>query len=473
MSKLGFKINDKTIYLLINKVEPFFAYLLSAISIKIGDYRDFKYAAATNNTVLYNKLYIDEVEADSSKLSEFITTTLHEIYHIYSNHCYRFGFHNKALYKQYADKAYYLKHIINMVLDAVINQALKEAGYNFKDIEVIYLSSLLEPNHPKINSNDWTEEELLAYVLAKSEFNLSNNDNKEQQEGNNEDDSDSITLPSGLTIRFVDIDLDVLDCDSSNKEQQEVLKDLAKKAGDIIRNDKNKQYGKLSNSLVPSNVENIQSTNLRWEDRLKQIASNCLSSKVITNYNAVIEEEFYGYEMGLTSFNKCAINHPYIRLPEPDTVIVFIDLSGSIYGSMNTLNHFLDQINTISKTIGSLLLVTFDDGITGTHLFNMSELSEPLIDILIKDKDKYLVGGGGTNVIPLFKQFVESGYNDVDINNVALIVVLTDLYLQPVPLDLEPYNSKGVIQVVWTVLENDYNENNSPFFGELLVINNN
>jgi predicted metal-dependent peptidase len=470
MSKLGFRINDKTIYLLINKVEPFFAYLLSAISIKIADYPDFKYAAATNNTIMYNKAYIDEVEADCSKLNEFITTTLHEIYHIYSNHCYRFGFHNKALYRQYADKAYYLKHIINMVLDAVINQALKEAGYKFKEIQVVYLSTLLESNHPRINSNDWTEEQLLAYVLANSKFNIGGNNNQ-QQGGNGDKNSDSITLPSGLTMKFVDIDLDVLDGEDNNQEQQEVLKDLAKKAADAIRKDKKRQYGNLSAKLIPDDVDSIQSSDLKWEDRLKELACNSLSDKVITNYNIVREEEFYSYEMGLSPFNRCAINHPYIRLPEPDTVVVFVDLSGSIYSCIDTLNHFLDQINSISKAVGNLLLVTFDVGVTGTHLFNMSELEQPLIDILIKDKDKYLIGGGGTHVTPLFKQLSEEGFEQVDTNNIALVVVLTDLYLEQVPQDLEPSNNKGPIQTVWTVLEDDYDKSATLLFGELLVIN--
>lgn len=470
MSKLGFKINDKTIYLLINKVEPFFAYLLSAISIKIGEY-SFAYAACTNNTIMYNNTYIDKIEEDSSKLSEFITLTLHEIYHIYSNRSYRFGLHNKGLYKQYADKAYYLKHILNLVEDAVINQALKEAGYTFGDLGGVFLSTLLEKNHPRINSNDWTEEQLLAYVLANSKFN-SKYDALGGSDGPGDDNSlGSITLPSGTTIELVDIDLDVLDGDSTNnQEQQEALKDLAKRAADAIRNDKKKQYGNLSNSLIPNDVESIQSSDLKWEDRLKQLASNSLSNKVITNYNVVREEEFYGYEMGLSPFNRCAIEYPYIRLPEPDTVVVFVDLSGSIYGSIECLNHFLEQINSISKAVGNLLLVTFDVGVTSTHLFNMSELEQPLIDVLINDKDKYLVGGGGTDVIPLFKQLLETGYDEVDSNNVALIVVLTDLYLEKVPQDLEPTNNKGPIQVVWTVLEEEYNDCEVSF-GELLVIN--
>ena len=465
MSKLSFKLNDKTIYLLINKVEPFFAYLLSAISIKIGDY-SFSYAACTNNTIMYNKSYIDKIEEDSSKLNEFITLTLHEIYHIYSNHSYRFGLHNKGLYKQYADKTYFLKHIINLVEDAVINQALKEAGYTFGDLGGVFLSTLLEPDHPRINSNDWTEEQLLAYVLANSEFNSG---------GGGSSSLGSITLPSGTTIELVDIDLDVLDGDSTNneanKEQQEALKELAKRAGDAIRNDKKKQYGNLSKNLILDDVNSIQSSDLKWEDRLKQLACNSLSDKVITNYNVVREEEFYSYEMGLSPFNRCAIEYPYIRLPEPDTVAVFIDLSGSIYGCIDTLNHFLDQVNSISKAVGNLLLVTFDVGITGTHLFNMSELDRPLIDVLINDKDKYLVGGGGTDVIPLFKQLLEKGFKEVDTNNIALVVVLTDLYLQQVPEDLEPINNKGIIQTVWTVLEGEFNEGTLPLFGELLVIN--
>lgn len=472
MSKLGFKINDKTIYLLINKVEPFFAYLLSAISIKIGDY-SFSHAACTNNTIMYNQTYINKIEEDSSKLSEFITLTLHEIYHIYSNHSYRFGLHNKGLYKQYADKTYFLKHIINLVEDAVINQALKEAGYTFGDLGGVFLSTLLEKDHPRINSNDWTEEQLLAYVLANSKFNEGSNSGK-KQDGDSNNSLGSITLPSGTTIRLVDIDLDVLDGDSTNneanKEQQEALKDLAKRAADAIRNDKKKQYGNLSKSLIPDDVNSIQSSDLKWEDRLKQLASNSLSNKVITNYNVVREEEFYGYEMGLSPFNKCAIEYPYIRLPEPDTVVVFIDLSGSIYGSFDTLNHFLDQVNSISKAVGNLLLVTFDVGVTGTYLFNMNELEQPLVDVLINDKDKYLVGGGGTDVIPLFKQLLEKGFEEVDTNNIALVVVLTDLYLQQVPEDLEPINNKGIIQTVWTVLEGEFNEGTLPLFGELLVI---
>ena len=469
MSKLSFKLNDKTIYLLVNKVEPFFAYLLSAISIKIGDY-NFAYAACTNNSIMYNKSYIDKIEQDSSKLNEFITLTLHEIYHIYFNHSYRFGLHNKGLYKQYADKAYFLKHILNLVEDAVINQSLKEAGYTFGDLGGVFLSTLLEKNHPRINSNDWTEEQLLAYVLANSKFNSKRGGGDLDEEGG----LGSITLPSGTTIQLVDIDLDVLsdDSNSNNNEQQEVLKDLAKKAAHAIKNDKHKQHGKLSKNLIPNDVDSIQSADLKWEDRLKQLASNSLSNKVITNYNVVREEEFYGYEMGLSPFNRCAIEYPYIRLPEPDTVVVFVDLSGSIYGSIECLNHFLEQVNSISKSVGNLLLVTFDVGVTGTHLFNMSELEMSLIDVLINDKDKYLVGGGGTDVIPLFKQFVEGGYDDfVDSNNVALIVVLTDLYLQQVPQDLEPTNNKGPIQVVWTVLEGEYNEGVEPLFGELLVIN--
>jgi predicted metal-dependent peptidase len=470
MSKLGFKINDKTIYLLINKVEPFFAYLLSAISIRIDDYSHFKYAAATNNTIFLNKSYVNKIEEDSNNLGSFITVMLHEIYHIYSNHSYRFGLHNKGLYKQYADKAYFLKHVINMTLDAIINQSLKEADYTFGDLGGVFLSTLLEPDHPRINSNDWTEEQLLAYVLANSKFN-SGAGCGEEQDGEDNNSLGSITLPSGITIQLVDIDLDVLedDSDSNNNEQQEALKDLAKRAADAIRKDKNKQHGKLSNNLIPD-VSSIQSSDLKWEDRLKQLASNSLSSKVITNYNVVREEEFYSYEMGLSPFNRCAITHPYIRLPEPDTVAVFIDLSGSIYGSIETLNHFLDQVNSISKTIGNLLLVTFDVGVTGTHLFNMSELDQPLINVLLQDKDKYLVGGGGTDVIPLFKQFIEDGYEEVDINNVCMLVVLTDLYLQSVPEELAPYNSKGEIQTVWTVLEGEYNTDNEPLFGELLVI---
>ena len=83
-----------------------------------------------------------------------------------------------------------------------------------------------------------------------------------------------------------------------------------------------------------------------------------------------------------------------------------------------------------------------------------------------------IIGGGGTDVIPLFKQLLEKGFEQVDINNVCLIVVLTDLYLERVPQELEPYNNKGSIQVIWTVLEKEYYESNIPLFGELLVIDN-
>ena len=102
----------------------------------------------------------------------------------------------------------------------------------------------------------------------------------------------------------------------------------------------------------------------------------------------------------------------------------------------------------------------------------MSELDRPLIDVLLEHKDKYLIGGGGTDVIPLFKQLINKGFEQVDINNVCLIVVLTDLYLERVPQELEPFNNKGSIQVIWTVLEKEYYENNIPLFGELLVIDN-
>jgi predicted metal-dependent peptidase len=473
---LKFKLDRYSIPLLVSNSESYFGYLLSGIDIKIGDFEGFKWAASTPNTIKIQRSYVNEVEANSSKIKEFITLMLHEIYHIYLCHHWRFGFYKKALYREFVSKARYLQPLLNIIEDAIINHSLREAAYDFGELEQhgYFLDKLLEPNHPRIKSNDWNEEELLLYLLKNSEFGSSDGSGGEKDE-----EGEYIKFPSGTVARLGGVDLDVI-CDvtsESEEAQQDKLDELSKKAASLFSKDKS--IGKLSAKLLPSidiNTSLIRDE-LNWDTRLKQMAINSINDRVITNNDVINVEPFYAYGMGMTSFNRCAIEHPYKTLPKPNTVAVFVDLSGSIFCCIDSLNKFLDQVSAIASTVGNLLLVTFDDGITGCYLFDMNEVMEPLGDLLIKNKEEYLVGGGGTDVIPLFKEFNDgfSTYTDelqVNTNNICMVVVLTDLGLQTVvPLDLQPTNSKGVVPTAWVVPQDDYIEDyTSVEFGEILVI---
>ena len=450
--------NPNNICLIIIKVEPFFGYLLSGISIEIRDYEGFKYAACTSSYIKIQRKYIDSVMQDKNKLSEFITLVLHEIYHIYLNHYWRFGFYKEGLYNKYKDKARYLHSLINIVLDAIINTNLRISGYTFGTLGGYFVDTVLEKDNVRANSNDWNEEELLAYVLSNSKY---------------DEEGQTIELPSGEIVDLNDVELDLIEGDDVASDNSEKIKELANKAGNYIRST-GKNQGSLSQKLTPDeDVRVAKSNDLSWQDKLKQIAITAMNNTYVINYDNVKEENFYPYEMGLSSFNLCPIEYNYKPKPKPDTIAVYVDLSGSIFGCSHTISLFLGQISEIANAIGNLLLITFDDGITGSHMFNMSEITEPLGDVLLRDKETYLLGGGGTDVIPLFEAFFD-GYSEIDIevniDNICMIVVLTDLYLESVAKYLEPVNSKGVIPTIWAVPEEDYSNNSKVNFGEILVI---
>lgn len=462
-SPLAFDItNPNNICSIISNVEPFFGYLLSGIKIEVGDYVGFEYAACTSTYIKVQRKYLDTVKEDKSKLKEFITLMLHEIYHIYLNHYWRFGFYKDGLYNKYRDKAKYLKTIINIVLDAVINTNLRLSNYEFGTLGGYFVDTILEKNNPRANDNNWNEEELLAYILSNSKY---------------DEESQTVELPSGEKIDLNNIELDLIEGDGDGNEirvdTSEKFKELADKAGNYIRSS-GKQQGSLSQKLTPNeDIRVAKSNDLSWQDRLKQLALTCINNSYAINYDSVKEENFYPFEMGLSSFNLCPVEYNYKPKPKPDTIAVYVDLSGSIFYCPDTISLFLGQISEIAEAIGNLLLITFDDGITGSYMFNMSELSEPLGDLLLRDKETYLVGGGGTDVIPLFEAFFDSYSKtniDVDINNICMVIVLTDLYLTPVNKSLEPTNSKGVIPTIWVVPEQDYNDSIKVNFGEILVI---
>ena len=450
--------NVNNICTIVNKLEPFFCYLLSGIKIEFGDYSDIEYMACTSASIKINQNFIEGIQKDKSRLNEFIFIFLHEIYHIYLHHNWRYGFNNDALYSKYIDKPY-LPKLINRVLDAIINTNLIEAGYKYGSLEPILLSDVLPSTHPRIQDNSWTEDELLLEVLKST---------KAEQK---EDGSYDLTFGNGKKINTEDITCDLILSDSEEDlESVESIQEIAKKSAANLRNS-GKHAGKLSSKIVPPDIEETKTSNISWEDRLRQIATASFNSAVITNYDNVIADNFYGFNLGLTDFNKCAIEYPYKPLPEPNTIAVYIDLSGSIFSCLDTLSKFVFQISEISKYVGNLLLITFDSGMTGCHLFDMSELEKPLGTLLLEEKSKYLVGGGGTDVIPLFEEFFNSysNYNvDVNVDNICMLIVLTDLWLEQVNTKLQPVNSKGIIPTLWVVPQSHCSNNIS--FGELLII---
>lgn len=460
---LSFDLADpNNICLIIIKVEPFFGYLLSAIKIEVGDYVGFKYAACTSSYIKIQREYVNSVKEDKSKLNEFITLILHEIYHIYLNHYWRFGFYKEGLYNKYKDKGKSLHIIINVVLDAIINTNLRLNDYTSGDLGGYFVDTVLEKDNPRAEDNNWNEEELLAYVLDNSKVN---------------EEDQTIELPSGETIDTSNVELDLFNGDinddaEASTDTTEKFKELSHKAANYIKSS-GKDYGKLSQKLVPDDVKVLKSNDLSWDDRLKQIAINAITTNYSINYDSIKEENFYAFEMGLSPFNLCPVEYNYRPKPKPNTIAVYVDLSGSIFYCDNAISLFLGQISDIAEAVGNILLVTFDDGITGCHMFNMSSISEPLGDVLLRDKDTYLVGGGGTDVIPLFEEFFNN-FNDrdisVNIDNICMLVVLTDLYLKPVSKDLEPVNSKGSIPTVWLVPHDDYDNDSIVNFGEILVI---
>jgi predicted metal-dependent peptidase len=473
MTPLSFNLRSvDNICFLINNYEPFFCYLLSGIKIEFGNYEDFEYMACTSSSISIQEKFIEEVQKDKSKLDEFIFIFLHEIYHIYLHHNWRYGFNNDALYSKYRNRPN-LPKLVNYVLDAIINTNLINAGYSFGSLEPTVLNNLLPPDHPKLNINSWTEDELLLEVLSKSTSNNNDSGGSFCGAGAGGELSDNcIKLPSGKTI-----DLDNIDCDlilsedtSEALEAVEAIQEIAKKAANNLRS-RGKNPGSLSSSIIPPEFEETKSSNISWEDRLKQIAISSVNDRVVTNYDSLIQDNFYAYDLGLSSFTRCPIEYSYKPLPKPNTVVVYIDLSGSIFSCTETLSKFLFQITEISKYVGNLLLITFDVGMTGCHLFDINELDKPLGDLLIEEKSKYLIGGGGTDVIPLFEEFFNSYSNyDIEINvdNISMLIVLTDLWLEAVDKRLEPVNSKGFIPTLWVVPEDHCSS--TVNFGEILLV---
>lgn len=449
--------NINNLCLLINKQEPFFGYLLSGIKIKIGKYKEFEYMACDSSCIYIQEEFIEYVQQDSSKLKEFISILLHEIYHIFLHHSWRYGFSNTALYSQYKNKPW-LASLINIVLDAIINTNLVKSGYSFGSLKYVSLSSILPSDHPRINDNTWTEDELLLFVLDNS-----------KKEGS------KIQLPNGNFIEESSIEKDILFSNESSQAEKDIqkvesIKEISLKAAKSFK-ESGKNPGKLGSKIIPQEIITNKENNIPWEVRLKELAANAISNKYVTNYNQVIEHNFYAFELGINPFNKCPIEYPYKPLPQPNTVAVYIDLSGSIFCCPETLGSFLNEINEIAKYVGNLLLVTFDCGMTGCYLFDMEQIEEPLGDLLKREKDKYLVGGGGTDVIPLFKEFFNSfvNYNiDINIDNICMLIVLTDLWMSKVPLSLEPINTNGIIPTVWVVPEDACKDDLN--FGEVLEI---
>jgi len=443
-SKLFIELNPMTIATLVSNKEPFFGYLLSAITIKVGSFKGFPIAAASSKSIMIQQSFIDKVKQEGC-LNELLFVVLHEIYHIYLNHCWRFGFYKNALYEQYKDKAYVLKDIINIVLDAIINKSLIDAGYTSGSLPCVTLDKLLGKDHPRVNHN-WTEEELLTYVL--------NNDL--------------------ITVKYIeDFDGDLIF--DETEDRSEVIKEVKAKAINILKNS-DKEIGKLSASIVKDDVVIVKSNDLSWEDRLKQLALITTSSQCYVDYNSIVEPNFYPYEMGLAPFNRCAIEYNYKPKPVPDTVALYLDLSGSIFCDDTLLGRFLDQITSIAKAVGNLLLITFDVGPISAFMFDMSSIDKDLGSYILDDKDKYLKGGGGTDVIPLFQSFLEGfkdsdAYDDIDVNtnNICMVIVLTDLWLEQVDKSLEPYNIRGKVPTVWVVPKEQHSSRDVEF-GEILLI---
>ena len=457
---LNFNLNIENICILINKYEPFFCYLISGIKLEIGKFEDFKYMACNSSTIFIQEEFVEIVQQNKSKLKEFTFILLHEIYHIYLHHNWRYGFNNEALFSKYKDKPYLIK-LVNLVLDAIINTNLINCGYDFGSLEPTLLKSILPDDHPRINSNSWNEDDLLIEVLKNTQVEET-------------DSGYTLTLFNDKKIKSEDINPDLILSESeTDLESVQSIQEIAKKGANLFRQN-NKSPGNLSSKILPPEFEETKSSNISWEDKLKNTFINSISNRVITNYSNVIEDNFYSYKLGLSDFNKCSIEFPYKPLPEPNTIAVFVDLSGSIFCNPHVLSKFLFQITEISKYVGNLLLITFDIGMTGCFLFDTAELSQPLGDLLEKEKSKYLLGGGGTDVIPLFKEFFNgfSNYNiDVNTDEICMIVVLTDLWLEQVDSSLEPYNCRGNIPTLWVVPEGDFNSSNNVNFGEILIIN--
>lgn len=441
-NKLIVDLTPMTIAGLVSAKEPFFGYLLSAITIKIGSFNGFPVAAASSKTIMLQQSFIDRVKEEGC-LNELLFVMLHEIYHIYLNHCWRFGFHNDALYKDYKDKAHILKDIINIVLDAIINKCLLDAGYSNGSLPCVTLDKVLGPDHPRVKDN-WTEEELLAYVLKNN----------------------------CISIEYInDFDSD-LDFDEKDIEDRaEVIKEVKDKAINVLRNS-DKKFGNLTDSIVKDDVVIVKSNDLSWEDRLKQLALMSTNNQCYVDYNSIIEHNFYPHQLGISSLNKCPVEYNYKPKPIPDTVALYLDLSGSIFCCDDLLGRFLDQISSIAKAVGKLLLITFDCGAKGAFLFDMSSINNDLGEHILADKEKYLQGGGGTNVIPLFESFFNNYEDlnvDVNTNNICMVVVLTDLYLEQVDKQLEPKNVRGNIPTIWVVPKEDHS-NSDINFGEILLI---
>ncbi len=444
-NRLPINLTPMTIAGLISSKEPFFGYLLSAITIKIGSFKGFPVAAASSKTIYLQQSFIDRVKQNGC-LNELLFVVLHEIYHIYLNHCWRFGFHNGALYERYKDKATVLKTIINIVLDCIINKWLIDAGYDPGSLSAMTLDKVLGKDHPRVNDS-WTEEELLAYVL------------------NN----------NSISIKYIDDfdeDLAFDDEDSETEDRTEVIKEVKDKAINLLKNS-DKKCGNLTNSIVKDDVTVVKSNDLSWEDRLKQLALIVTTNQCYVDYNSIVEHNFYPHQMGLSPFNRCPIEYNYKPKPTPDTVALYLDLSGSIFCCDDLLGRFLDQISQIARAVGNLLLVTFDYGPKGAFMFDMSSIETDLGSYILADKDTYLQGGGGTDVIPLFEAFFE-GYKDlnvdVNVDHICMTIVLTDLYLQKVDKTLEPKNVRGNIPTIWVVPKEEHSSQEVDF-GEILLIN--
>lgn len=441
-NKLLVDLTPMTIAALVSAKEPFFGYLLSAITIKIGNFQGFPIAAASSKTIRLQQSFIDRVKEEGC-LNELLFVMLHEIYHIYLNHCWRFGFHNGALYKDYKDKAHILKDIINIVLDAIINKSLLDAGYSNGSLPCVTLDKVLGADHSRVK-DDWTEEELLAYVL------------------NNK----------CISIEYIDSFDNDLDFDDEEiEDRSEIIKEVKNKAIETLKN-REKVSGTLTNSIVKDDIFIVKSNDLSWEDRLKQLALISTNNQCYVDYTSIVEHNFYPHQLGISSFNRCPIEYNYKPKPTPDTVALYLDLSGSIFFSDDLLGRFLDQISSIAKAVGNLLLITFDYGAKGAFLFDMSSINNDLGQHILADKNTYLQGGGGTNVIPLFESFFNN-YEDLDVdintNNICMIVVLTDLYLEQVDKQLEPKNVRGNIPTIWVVPKEDHC-NTDVNFGEILLI---
>lgn len=485
--------------------DPFLSYVLTGVKQNITD--DPSCTAQTDGeTITFGSVWFEKIKADpksfmfeedkkigateSERFCAMVqTVTAHELMHVMLNHPYRGGTLLKGI-KSLRDKK--LMHsLINCVYDAIINENLRNNKYLMPNM-FVFLTSLLSEEDIDRHPQNWTEEELLLYILK---FNSQKQkENCQQQGANDSNNSDVVYLPSGGILQKenevviyvsedgsvqIEINNDVIISNPEFSEAQlEKIKDLIEGASNRV-NTYYPSYANKSSSLckqfIIANANRYKTEPINWAELLlREINSNFKNSYKL-NPNRLKDENFYGYVTGMTPLSRCAIESPLELQVKPNLLVIILDLSGSIFCDEALLGKFMDQINHISEHVEDVLLITFDVGIINCFEFAISQIKEGLGNVLIQDNKKYLAGGGGTDICPVFDDLNQGllQYEDlltVDVSRTGTVVVFTDLeFYKDVSNSLEPE-----APVIWVSTKQDYSNSSKrsslPSFGTFVTI---